>query len=189
MNRLQKFGIMGGVLGAAAMNVVGGLARRFGGRKVQSAESGLGHQFSLGNLSQSPSSLVAANLLQLSGAKLTPEYVRFTASMIHYGFGALAGAAYAGVANEFPIIRAGNGAVYGLGIWFIAAEIGLPLARLSRPPWRSALWPQVVGAACHTAYGLVLHHLIELGAKQSGISSSFKSDQAKRSTRFISRAA
>lgn len=72
--------------------------------------------------------------------------------LVHYAFGAAAGAFY-GVLRETQ--HAPGGAAFGAELWVIADQVGLPMAQLS--PWPLEAYPASTNAqhfAAHLVYGL-----------------------------------
>jgi uncharacterized membrane protein YagU involved in acid resistance len=53
---------------------------------------------------------------------------------VHYGMGALSGAIYGTVAEVLPIVRAGNGLLFGAVLWFVADEMALSAVGLATRP-------------------------------------------------------
>jgi hypothetical protein len=82
-------------------------------------------------------------------------------SLIHYGFGAGAGAAYLLALQTAPpgiqkFLRSGYGLTYGTLVWLIADEIGVPLARIAPPPQKTPLRLHIYSLASHFAFGIGL---------------------------------
>ena len=81
---------------------------------------------------------------------------------LHYGFGALTGAAYGALAEITPGVTRGAGAPFGAAVWLAADEITVPVLRLSGPPWQ---YPPMVHAralGAHLVYGLATEGLRRL---------------------------
>jgi hypothetical protein len=78
---------------------------------------------------------------------------------MHYGFGALTGAAYGALAEMTPGVTRGAGAPFGTAVWLAADEVTVPVLGLSGPPWE---YPPLVHAralAAHLVYGLATEGL------------------------------
>ena len=79
-------------------------------------------------------------------------------SAIHYGLGAVPGAAYAALANRVPLVGAANGLLYGVVLWalndeYLNTKLGLagPFdAYPGETHWRGLVGHVVLGAATHT---------------------------------------
>ena len=81
---------------------------------------------------------------------------------MHYGFGALTGAAYGALAEMTPGVTRGAGAPFGAAVWLAADEITVPALGLSGPPWQ---YPPLVHAralGAHLVYGLATEGLRRL---------------------------
>jgi hypothetical protein len=81
---------------------------------------------------------------------------------LHYGFGALTGAAYGALAEMTPGVTRGAGAPFGAAVWLAADEITVPALGLSGPPWE---YPPMVHAralGAHLVYGLAAEGLRRL---------------------------
>lgn len=74
---------------------------------------------------------------------------------MHYGLGMGPGALYAHRRQQYPWLRTGRGALYGLGLFLVNDEIGARLLRIAGPqrsyPWRS----HVRGLIGHVVLGVV----------------------------------
>jgi hypothetical protein len=82
--------------------------------------------------------------------------------VMHYGFGALTGAAYGALAEITPGVTRGAGAPFGAAVWLAADEITVPALGLSGPPWE---YPPMVHAralGAHLVYGLATEGLRRL---------------------------
>ena len=60
------------------------------------------------------------------------------ALVLHYTYGALAGAAYAVAVEKLPLARAGYGALFGATVWMFGDELPITLAGISNPFARTA---------------------------------------------------
>ncbi len=74
---------------------------------------------------------------------------------VHYGLGMGPGALYAHRRRQYPWLRTGRGALYGLGLFVLNDEIGARLLGIAGPqrsyPWRS----HVRGLLGHVVLGVV----------------------------------
>lgn len=83
--------------------------------------------------------LKSANLLTKFFARRTlpkPDALRL-ALLLHYGYGAIAGAGYAVSAAKWPPVKAGYGTLFGAGVWLLGDELPISLSGLSNPFARS----------------------------------------------------
>ena len=73
------------------------------------------------------------------GRSLTKQQALRIALLLHYGFGATAGAAYGIVAQKFPSARAGYGTAFGIALWAVGDELAMSVSGLSDPRTKSGL--------------------------------------------------
>jgi uncharacterized membrane protein YagU involved in acid resistance len=91
----------------------------------------------------------------LFNKQLTQQEKQWAGPAVHYGFGALAGAAYGVLAEVSPSAGIGLGTTFGTALWLAADEIAVPAFGLSGPP---STYPESVHAralASHLVYGVV----------------------------------
>lgn len=97
-----------------------------------------------------------------AGLTLGPAAKEAAGPLAHYLFGAAVGAAY-GLGTELaPRLAAGGGVPFGLAVWLLAEEVGIPAAGLAPPPHRTPAVVHVRGALAHVAYGATLELLRRL---------------------------
>lgn len=87
--------------------------------------------------------------------ELTPQEKQWAGPAVHYGFGALMGAAYGVLAESSPPASIGFGTTLGTALWFAADEIAVPAFGLSGP---ASAYPPAVhmrALASHLVYGIV----------------------------------
>ncbi|MDQ2712418.1 MAG: DUF1440 domain-containing protein [Acidobacteriota bacterium] len=73
------------------------------------------------------------------GRTLTREQALRIALLLHYGYGAMAGAGYGIAARKFPSLRAGHGTAFGITLWAIGDELAMSVSGLSDPRRKSSL--------------------------------------------------
>lgn len=84
------------------------------------------------------------------------EDARKTAgNAVHFGFGAMNGVVYGGVAEYIPAATVGAGAGFGAALWLTADEIGVPAAGLSEKPTEIPVSTHVNALAAHLVFGTV----------------------------------
>lgn len=76
--------------------------------------------------------------------------------LMHYAFGAAAGAIYGALAAAAPAITRGRGAPYGAAVFLTAGEIAVPLAGLSRHPASYPPSRHAAALATHLIFGLTV---------------------------------
>ena len=74
-------------------------------------------------------------------------------SLVHYAFGGAVGALYGAATATRPEAAAGAGLPFGVAVWIVADEIGVPLTGLSKPPTAYPLKDHASGFAAHLVYG------------------------------------
>lgn len=74
---------------------------------------------------------------------------------VHYGMGMLSGAIYGAIAELLPIVRAGNGLLFGALLWWVADETAVSALGLAK---RLSAYPPSTHAyalSSHLVYGFV----------------------------------
>ncbi len=74
---------------------------------------------------------------------------------IHWGFGALTGAAYGGLAEYFPTATSKDGASFGLALATLTHETALPAMGLAAEPEEQTTREHTSEMASHVVYGLM----------------------------------
>lgn len=93
---------------------------------------------------------------KLTGGRLLKKNETKLQNVIHFGFGALVGAAYGVLAEFHPGVTAGRGALFGTGLNLITHETTLPLLGLSEPPLKQKPREQVSEAVTHVVFGVTV---------------------------------
>jgi putative membrane protein len=91
-----------------------------------------------------------------------------TEEAIHWGFGAVAGAAYGGVAEYFPAVTAKDGAKFGLTLATLTSEASLPGMRFFMRSKEQSPLERASGMATHVVYGLITETVRRVVRKQLG---------------------
>lgn len=84
----------------------------------------------------------------------TPEK-KVIEESIHWGFGALAGAAYGVMAELYPQVTAKGGATFGLALMTVTHEGALPALGLAAPPEKQEGRERRSEMTTHVVYGVV----------------------------------
>lgn len=92
---------------------------------------------------------------KLAGHTLSTTQKVVAAESIHWAFGALAGAAYGGLAEYFPAATQKEGASFGLALATLAHENALPAFGLSADPQHQTPTEHTSEMATHIVYGVV----------------------------------
>jgi putative membrane protein len=92
---------------------------------------------------------------KLAGHPLDEETEAIASEAIHWGFGALAGAAYGALVEFHPIVAGKEGANFGLALMSLTHEGALPAMGLSAPPEEQTFREHTSEAGTHVIYGVV----------------------------------
>lgn len=93
---------------------------------------------------------------QVSSRPLPAEQRERLGSVLHYAFGATAGAVYGLLARRWPGVTAGAGLAYATGVWLVADEALVPAMGLADPPHRTPVRRHAYALVGHWAYGAAL---------------------------------
>jgi len=91
----------------------------------------------------------------LAGHRLEGDTKLAASEAIHWGFGAVAGAAYGAAAEFYPAVTARDGASFGLALMTLTHETALPALGLSAPVGEQSARERTSEAATHLLFGLV----------------------------------
>ena len=111
-----------------------------------------------GTLPDEPGSMQAAAALSepVLGRELTEEEKEVGGPLLHYAFGATAGALY-GVAAEFDATTTrGAGLAFGATVWLIADEVGMHAAGFAKSPADYPLSRHATTLGSHLVFGLTV---------------------------------
>ena len=78
---------------------------------------------------------------------------------LHYGFAVAAGVAYAGSAENFPVLRWGRGAAFGAALWLVGDELAVSISGLE-DPFRTSLHSHCSALGAHILYGMIVDSLV-----------------------------
>lgn len=92
---------------------------------------------------------------RLAGHTLSTTQKVVAAESIHWAFGALAGAAYGGLAEYFPAVTQKEGASFGLALATLTHESALPALGLSADRQHQTTREHTSEMATHIVYGVV----------------------------------
>ncbi len=92
---------------------------------------------------------------ELAGHSLDSATKATASEVIHWGFGAAAGAAYGALAEFYPAATDKEGASFGLALMALTHEAALPAMGLSAPAEEQTSREYSSEAATHLVYGLV----------------------------------
>ncbi len=92
---------------------------------------------------------------KIAGHHLDSGTEEVAGEAIHWGFGALTGAAYGALAEFYPAATAKEGAGFGMALMSLTHEGALPALGLSAAPKDQTLREKSSEAATHVLYGVV----------------------------------
>lgn len=92
---------------------------------------------------------------KLAGHELTTSQQATAIETIHWGFGALTGAAYGALAEFYPAATAKDGAGFGMALASLTHEGALPAMGLSAPPEEQTTRERTSEMASHAIFGVV----------------------------------
>ena len=115
--------------------------------------------------------LKSANYLTnlILGRTLPKQDAEQLALLLHYVYGALAGAGYAAYAANSPLRRAGYGTLFGTALWILGDELPISISGLSDPFARSTR-SHASAFAAHLLFGASTE-----GARRLVLRMSYKS--------------
>ena len=102
-----------------------------------------------------PPAVLAERVSGGMGHQLSAGEKTVAAEAIHWGFGALTGAAYGGLAEYFPAATAKDGASFGLALGGLTQEGALPAMGLAAEPEDQTMRERSSEMATHVVYGLM----------------------------------
>ena len=92
---------------------------------------------------------------KIAGHQLAETSKTIAAETIHWGFGAVTGAAYGALAEFYPAATAKEGATFGLTLASLTHGSALPAMGLSAEPQQQTTREHTSEIATHVIYGLV----------------------------------
>jgi len=90
------------------------------------------------------------------GKELSIDQKKRLGPAVHYGFGALMGAVYGGLNEEFSPASTAWGTAFGSALFIVADEIAVPALGLSPAPSETPLNMHLYAWASHLVYGAAL---------------------------------
>jgi putative membrane protein len=93
---------------------------------------------------------------QVGASRPTPHQRRALGSLVHYAFGACAGAVYGAFADRVRLPGPLKGVLFGILVWLLADEIGIAAVGLAESPRRTPVRHHAYSLGAHIAYGLGL---------------------------------
>ena len=99
-----------------------------------------------------PPAVLAENL---AGHRLAPAEREIAAESIHWGFGALTGAAYGAIAEFYPAVTSNDGVGFGMTLASLTHDKALPALGLGAGPGEQTDRERSSEIASHIVYGMV----------------------------------
>ena len=111
-----------------------------------------------GTIADEPGSRAVASMVaeKATGQPLTEAQKDAAGPIVHYLFGAVAGALYGAAAEVKPETTAAFGLPFGASVWMSADEIGMPLLGVSDPPTELPLSRHASALGSHLVFGLTV---------------------------------
>lgn len=103
-----------------------------------------------------------AKVGEVTGMQVPTEQPSAPGLAVHYGLGMVPGALYAVARREVPSVRAGNGALYGFGLFALNDEVAAPLLGVASGPTAYPWQAHVRGLVTHTVVGVVTESVLKL---------------------------
>jgi putative membrane protein len=166
-------GIVGGLLGAWAMNVFARAVRATrNGREAEGAAPGAdrhgrGPQPPQAHTTSDQDAAVKAGssvYRAVTGDEPSGPTQRWLGTAAHYAFGASTGLAYGVLANRAPVLKTGYGFLYGALVWAVADEGLMPALGLSRGPREQRPGIHAYALLSHFVYGATLEAVRQYGS-------------------------
>ena len=143
-------GFLGGLVGAWAMNQYQGLES-----KIKDNCSGDSGREKSSEGSEDATMKAAAWVVEsVAGIKLSHEQKKAAGPIVHYGFGAVMGAAYGAVMERRQRSSSAGGAMLGMSLLLGADELAVPALGLSKSPSETPLASHTSAMAAHLVYGV-----------------------------------
>lgn len=92
---------------------------------------------------------------KVAGHELTYTQKTVATDAIHWGFGAMAGAAYGALAEYYPAATAKDGAAFGITLASLTHESTLPALGIANEPFEKTGREQSSEMITHVVYGVV----------------------------------
>lgn len=105
---------------------------------------------------------------KIAGHPLSGEEKRMAVEAIHWGFGALTGAAYGALAEYYPAATAREGASFGIALATLTHETALPAMGLSARPEDQTTREHTSEMATHVVYGMATETVRRVVRKMLG---------------------
>jgi uncharacterized membrane protein YagU involved in acid resistance len=130
---------------------------------------------------------VAADALaQAATGQPLPSPLKPTAgSLVHYAFGGSVGALYGALSAASPPLAAGSGIPFGLTVWILADQLGMPMSGLAKPPSAYPLKDHASGLSAHLVYGAVTEAVRRTIVQRFACSMSIDRDRRQLSDRSV----
>lgn len=104
---------------------------------------------------QQPQMLLAEKIASKVGHELSIRERQVVAHTLHWGFGAVAGAAYGGVAEYFPAATGKDGANFGMAMATLTHDGGLPALGFIAGPKKPSGVERTSEVVSYVVFGLV----------------------------------
>ena len=152
----MAMGAVAGALGVWAMDKVGSFMYD------QEDASALEREHRARVHGKDPAHAALDKVADVTGASIPTEQPSRAGIGIHYGLGVGPGALYGVARHEVPQLRAGGGALYGLGLFLAQDEVMAPLLGIAGPPGEYPWQAHFRGLVSHVTLGVVTETVLTL---------------------------
>jgi putative membrane protein len=105
---------------------------------------------------------------EVAGHELAPSQKEAAVEAIHWGFGAVTGAAYGALVEYYPAATAKGGATFGMALTSLTHGTVLPAMGLSAKPEEQTARERTSEMATHVVYGVVTETVRRVVRKMLG---------------------
>jgi hypothetical protein len=136
-----------------------------------------------------PPEKITSRVLNRAGITRNAQQQDHLATVMHFGFGAGAGALFGGAAKRVPVPSVPLGMAYGTAIWGLSYMGWVPMLGLMPPAQRDRRGRQVVMLAGHLVYGVTLGVLAGRGRRDNSMIAANDDEETPRRSRSFPDAA
>jgi hypothetical protein len=109
-----------------------------------------------------PAHAAVEKVAEMTGAELPTQQPSRAGVGVHFGLGVVPGALYGVARREVPQVRAGGGALYGLGLFVAQDEMMGPLLGIAGSPGEYPWQAHARGLVSHVTLGVVTETVLRL---------------------------
>ena len=109
-----------------------------------------------------PAHVIANRAAEALGTELTPKQPHPAGIAVHYGIGVFPAAAYGALRHRLPVLTAGGGMLFGLGLFLLQDEGLNPILGTSGGPTEYPPEAHLRGLVGHLVFGATMHASLKL---------------------------